>query len=118
MNPESFKAWSDAAMPMIDRGIGIGVGGTVLWVAFRIPWLRFFAWISAPTMVSLVFVATFCLSGQSILSQESTFQYVPVYLLFALKFLFGTFGQSFMAVKAYLMIPEKKGKPDDEPPKP
>jgi len=98
-------------LSLSDRVLTLVVLGGLFLLCRRIPFARFFAWLSEPSMVSLIFVSTFCISAQSILSQESAYKYWNPYLLEAAKFLFGTFGPGFLAVKAYRMIPEPKKDP-------
>ena len=111
MNPESFKAWTDAAMPTIDRGMIVAAVGVVLYIGWKLEWRKFFNWISAPTMSSLVFVSAFCIAAQSFLSSDEMYKYVNAYVLVLARFIFGAFGGGFVALKAYRM------KPDDAPPK-
>ena len=108
MTHETLKEWIDATMPLLDR---ISLAVLCLWILVtvsRLPWLKFFAWLAAPSMGSLIFISAFCIAAQSLLSEESAYKYVPVYVLFALKFLFGTFGAGFIALKAYRITPADK----------
>ena len=104
MTPEQLTSWLEAAMPIL----AVALSAVIVW---RIPWRRFFAWISAPTMASLVFVSAFCIAAQSMLSSESVYKYWNPYLLEFAKFFFGTFGGGFVALKAYRMTPEEKEEP-------
>jgi hypothetical protein len=114
MTPADLKIWMEAAMPMLDRCILFLALGGIGWLLRHVPWVRFFAWLAAPSVGSLIFVCSFCLSAQSGLSQESCYKYWNPYILEFAKFLFGTFGNAFMALKAYRMLPEQKPQPQNE----
>lgn len=104
--PETLTAWCEAAMPICDRILMLLVVVLAIWLGSRIPWVRFFVWLAAPSMGSLIFVSAFCIASQSMLSQESAYKYWNPYLLEAAKFLFGSFGGGFIALKAYRMTPD------------
>ena len=110
MTADEFKLWLEVSVPILDRCLIVIMLGGMAWMGWRVPWGTFFAWLSAPSVGSLIFVCAFCLSAQSMVSQDSAYKYWNPYLLEFAKFIFGTFGNAFMALKAYRMVPE--------PPKP
>jgi hypothetical protein len=111
MTPDQLQLWLNVCLPVLDRALAFVLLVSAAWLAYRVPWLRFIAWLSAPSITSLVFVSAFCISAQTFLSSDEAYKYVNAYLLFALKLLFGCFGNGFIALKALRMKAPEDPKP-------
>lgn len=117
MTPDELKLWLENTLPLFDRLTVFLILAGAVWIGWRIPWVAFFKWLAAPSITSLVFVCAFFLAGQSFLSSDDSYKYLNAYVLFAMRFIFATFGAAFLAVKALKMSPDdnKPQPPKDTP---